>query len=275
MPTLKRCYCFCLPIWGKFSPWVLGSQGRQEIWETHWRWRPHCQPNPAGLFQRPRQEAEALHSRTGPNLPCLVPFCPHRLWSKDEFVPRGRVCLSLWEQCPWSSVLWLHKVIDWFQPWPPSISSPFTRQCWQWHVFWRHRYTQVRLKRAVNEASFIDPVQCWLLMHSILVIHGCGAQTYLKSRFPGLRKPASVKLRGAGICNLTYPWCSWYRWSMRILYETWSQNDCKLKKKTSFFLILCILSPWNVLFTSKIKTIWYWFFSWEYHGNIYTTTHKI
>lgn len=96
MPTLKRCYCFCLPIRGKFSPCVLGSQGRQEIGETHWRWRPHCQPNPAGLFQKPRQEAQALHRKTGPNLPCLVPFCPHWLWSKDEFLPRGRVCLSLW-----------------------------------------------------------------------------------------------------------------------------------------------------------------------------------
>lgn len=90
---------------------------------------------------------------------------------RTGFVPRGQVCLSLWEQCPcWSSVLCLHKAIDWFQPWLPSISSPFTRRCWQWYVVWCHRYTQVRLKRSVNEASFIDPVQCLLMMYWMLGI---------------------------------------------------------------------------------------------------------
>ena len=81
-------------------------------------------------------------------------------------VPRGPVCLSLWEQCPcWSLVLWLSKVIDWFQPQPPSISSPFTGQHWQRYIFWCHCYAQARLKRSVNETSFIDPTQYLLMPH--------------------------------------------------------------------------------------------------------------
>lgn len=170
MPPLKCCYCFCLPTRGKFSPRILGSQGRQEIREPRWRGRPL----PLTLLGCSR-DLDKKHKPFTAELAriCLAWFLSAHI-SCDQrtgFVPRGQVCLSLWEQCPcWSSVLCLHKAIDWFQPWLPSISSPFTRRCWQWYVVWCHRYTQVRMKRSVNEASFIDPVQCLLMMYWMLGI---------------------------------------------------------------------------------------------------------
>ena len=78
MPPLKCCYCFCLPTRGQVFSSHSGLSGKAGNQGAPLKGKA-TSPNPAGLFQRPRQEAQTLHCSTGPNLPCLVSFCPHQL----------------------------------------------------------------------------------------------------------------------------------------------------------------------------------------------------
>lgn len=117
-------------------------------------WSPQCRTDPYSTPRRPE--------------PCLVPSA-HVSHGQRAIVPRRPVCLSLWKQRPLLIfVRQLNKVTDCFQPQPQPISLPFIVQRQQWYVFWWPHDAQVRPKKAVNDPSFMDPVQNLLMTHNII-----------------------------------------------------------------------------------------------------------